>query len=168
MPALDPHCDLAALDFSKPVADQTAIYQVLPHRHEMQLLSSILLVDEKEHLIVGYKDVASDEFWTRGHFPGFPLLPGVLMCEAAAQLCAFYTLTLNVVQGKLMGLGGIENTRFRRAVRPGERLVLLGKGMRVRPRMTVFNVQGYVGDNLAFHTDVIGLPLGRWEDLTGA
>jgi 3-hydroxyacyl-[acyl-carrier-protein] dehydratase len=58
-------------------------------------------------------------------------------------------------------LGGIENTRFRRAVRPGERLVLVGKGNRVRARMTNFNIQGYVGDELAFHTDVIGVVLSR-------
>jgi 3-hydroxyacyl-[acyl-carrier-protein] dehydratase len=61
----------------------------------------------------------------------------------------------------IMGLGGIDNTRFRRAVRPGERLVLVGKGIRVRPRMTVIGVQGFVGSELAFHTEVIGLPIAK-------
>jgi 3-hydroxyacyl-[acyl-carrier-protein] dehydratase len=92
-------------------------------------------------------------------------MPGVLMCEAAAQLSAFYTLSQGISSGVLMGLGGIENTRFRRAVRPGERLVLVGKGSRVRPRMTQFNIQGYVDGELAFHTDVIGVGLGRLEEL---
>jgi 3-hydroxyacyl-[acyl-carrier-protein] dehydratase len=168
MPALDPHVDLASIDFTKQVADIHALRGILPHRFEFEMLTAIVSIDPVNHVVVGYKDVTPDEFWARGHFPNHPLMPGVLMCEAAAQICAYYTLQLKVVQGMLMGLGGIENARFRKAVRPGDRLVLLGKGTRVRPRMTVFNVQGYVGENLAFHTDVIGLPLGRWEDLEGA
>ena len=87
-----------------------------------------------------------------------------LLCEAAAQITAYYTLTLKLNENVLMGLGGIENTRFRRAVLPGERLILVGKGIRVRSRMTLFNVQGYVGKELAFHTDVIGVVLGKLED----
>jgi 3-hydroxyacyl-[acyl-carrier-protein] dehydratase len=87
------------------------------------------------------------------------------MVEAAAQLSAYYTLTQKVCEGLLLGLGGVENTRFRRSVHPGERLVLVGKGLRVRPRMTLFNVQGYVGGELAFHTDVMGVGIARLEDL---
>lgn len=168
MPAPVPHCNPTAIDFSRPVADIHAIRDVLPHRFEFEMLTAIVSIDSANHLVVGYKDVTPNEFWTRAHFPGHPLMPGVLMCEAAAQLCAYYTLQMKVVQGMLMGLGGIENTRFRKAVRPGDRLVLIGKGTRVRQRMTVFNVQGFVGPDMAFHTDVIGLPLGRWEDLEGA
>jgi 3-hydroxyacyl-[acyl-carrier-protein] dehydratase len=168
MPAVEPHCDLAGIDFTKPVADIHAIREILPHRFEFEMLTAIVKIDPASHLAVGYKDATADDFWARGHFPNHPLMPGVLMCEAAAQLCAFYTLHTKIVNGVVMGLGGIENTRFRKAVRPGDRLVLVGKGTRVRPRMTVFNVQGYVGDALAFHTDVIGIPLGRWEDVEGA
>ena len=164
MPLPDPHLDLSVLDLVRVVADADAIRRFLPHRHEMELLTAIVHVEPDRHLIVGYKDVRPDEFWTRGHFPGNPILPGVLMCEAAAQLSAYYTLATGVTGGVVMGLGGIENTRFRRAVRPGERLVLVGKGSRVRPRMTNFNVQGYVGGELAFHTDVIGVVLGRQEE----
>jgi 3-hydroxyacyl-[acyl-carrier-protein] dehydratase len=165
MPLPDPHLDLSTLDTSKVIADAEAIRRYLPHRHEIEMLTAIVRVDPAQHLIVGYKDVRTDEFWVRGHFPGHPILPGVLMCEAAAQLSAYYTLSTAVTGGVIMGLGGIENTRFRRAVRPGERLLLVGKGNRVRPRMTNFNIQGYVGDELAFHTDVIGVVLGRLEDV---
>jgi 3-hydroxyacyl-[acyl-carrier-protein] dehydratase len=164
MPIPDPHLDLSAIDLGRVVADADAIRRFLPHRHEMEMLTAIVHVDTSQHLIVGYKDVPSDGFWARGHFPGNPLLPGVLMCEAAAQLSAYYTLSTGIASGGIMGLGGIENTRFRRTVRPGDRLILVGKGNRVRPRFTNFNIQGYVGSELAFHTDVIGVVLARQGD----
>jgi 3-hydroxyacyl-[acyl-carrier-protein] dehydratase len=167
MPAPPLHLDPTGIDCSRPVADIRAIREVLPHRHEFEMLTAVVSIDPVGHVVVGYKDLGPDEFWARGHFPGNPVLPGVLMCEAAAQLCAFYTLQ-TVNKGMFMGLGGIENTRFRRAVRPGDRLVLVGKGSRVRPKMTVFNVQGFVGPEMAFHTDVIGVPLGRAGDGDGA
>lgn len=165
MPAPASHIDLSTVDLGRVVADRTRIYSVLPHRPPMQMLTAVVHVDTNQCIVVGYKEVTADEFWVPGHMPGYPLLPGVLMCEAAAQVSAFYTMSLGIHDGLLMGLGGIENTRFRRAVRPGERLVLVGKGSKIRKKMTQFNVQGYVGAEMAFHTDVIGVALGRTEDL---
>ena len=80
------HFDLAKIDFSNVVADLDAIRKVNPQRFEMEQLDAIVMVDFAQKLIVGYKDVRFDEFWVRGHMPGYPLMPGVLMCEAAAQL----------------------------------------------------------------------------------
>jgi len=165
MPVPDPHCDLTSIDFTKAVAGRAGIAEHLPHRGPMALLTAIVHVDAAKHLVVGYIDVRHDEFWVEGHFPGRPIMPGVVMVEAAAQLSAYYSISQKVTQGVLMGLAGVEETRFRKGVHPGDRLVLLGKGTRVRPRFTQFNVQGFVEGELAFHTDVIGVPIGRNEDL---
>lgn len=83
------HFDLANLDLSRVVADQDAIRKVNLQRFEMEQLTAIVHIDRDNHVIVGYKDVRPDEFWVRGHMPNYPLLPGVLMCEAAAQLCSY-------------------------------------------------------------------------------
>jgi 3-hydroxyacyl-[acyl-carrier-protein] dehydratase len=155
------HLDPTTLDLSRVLADQEAIRRVNPQRFEMEQLSAIVHLDPQRHVIAGYKDVRPEEFWVRGHMPGFPLLPGVLMCEAAAQLCAYYITTQGLFQGDFIGFGGLENVRFRGMVRPGDRLVLIGKAVRLHRRQTIFNVQGLVGANLVFHGDILGVPLTR-------
>ena len=88
-------------------------------------------------------------------------MPGVLMCEAAAQLCGYYIVTSGLLQGDFVGFGGMDNVRFRGPVKPGDRLVLIGKGLRVHPRQCTFNVQGFVGSAMVFHGDILGMPLLR-------
>jgi 3-hydroxyacyl-[acyl-carrier-protein] dehydratase len=156
--------DIARLDLNHVVADQEAIRKCNPQRFEMEHLNGIIYVDPVQHLVVGYKDVRADEFWVRGHMPGYPLLPGVLMCEAAAQLCSYYTQTQGINPGDFIGFGGMENVRFRSPVRPGARLLLVGKATRLNRRQTLFTVQGFVGDTMAFHADIIGVPLSRKEE----
>lgn len=155
------HFDPAGLDPKQLVADQEAIRKVNPQRFEMEQLTGILLIDPERQLIVGYKDVRPDEFWVRGHMPGYPLMPGVLMCEAAAQLCAYYIAKHGEIQGDFIGFGGLENVRFRAPVHVGDRLMLVGKGIRLHRRQTIFNVQGLVGNTMVFHADVIGVPLAK-------
>jgi 3-hydroxyacyl-[acyl-carrier-protein] dehydratase len=155
------HRNPAELDLSRVLADRDAIRKVNPQRFDMEQLTAIVFVDPSQHLIAGYKDVGPDEFWVRGHMPDYPLLPGVLMCEAAAQLCSYYITTNGLMQGDYIGFGGLENVRFRSPVRPGDRLVLIAKGTRMHRRQTVFNVQGFVGSTMVFHADVIGVPLVR-------
>jgi 3-hydroxyacyl-[acyl-carrier-protein] dehydratase len=157
------HLDPATIDLTRIVADAEAIRQVNPQRHEMEQLSAIVYLDEEHHLIAGYKDVRDDEFWVRGHMPSYPLMPGVVMCEAAAQLCSYYTFKRGLLQGDFIGFGGMENVRFRSVVRPGDRLVLIGKAIKLHHRQTVFNVQGFVGTTMVFHADIIGVPLMRKE-----
>jgi 3-hydroxyacyl-[acyl-carrier-protein] dehydratase len=157
--------DPTRLDLSQVVADREGLRRTNPQRHEMEHLNAIVYVDRDKHIVVGYKDVGADEFWVRGHMPGYPLLPGVLMCEAAAQLCSWYMVTGGLLRGDFVGFGGLENVRFRGAVKPGDRLVLVGKGTRLHWRKSIFNVQGFVGPRMVFHADIIGVPLKRGAEL---
>jgi len=155
------HIDPSQLDLGRVVAGRPEIERVNPQRFEMEQLSAIVYMDPSQHLIVGYKDVGADEFWVRGHMPDYPLMPGVLMCEAAAQLCSYYIMANGLMQGDFLGFGGMENVRFRGPVRPGDRLVLVSKGIKMHRRQCIFSVQGFVGSTMVFHADIIGVPLVR-------
>jgi 3-hydroxyacyl-[acyl-carrier-protein] dehydratase len=156
--------DPSGLDFNRVVADQEAIRRVNPQRFEIEQLNAIVHLDLEDNVIVGYKDVGSDEFWVRGHMPGYPLLPGVLICEAAAQLCSYFTVVKGMDYGDFIGFGGMENVRFRSPVRPGDRLVLVAKATRLHRRQTLFSVQGFVGSTMVFHGDILGVSLTRKEE----
>jgi 3-hydroxyacyl-[acyl-carrier-protein] dehydratase len=155
------HLDPSQVDLSRTVAKRGDIERVNPQRFEMEQLTAIVHMETERHLIVGYKEVTADEFWVRGHMPDYPLMPGVLMCEAAAQLCSYYIMTNGLMQGDFLGFGGMENVRFRGPVRPGDRLVLIAKGVKMHRRQCIFNVQGFVGSTMVFHADIIGVPLVR-------
>jgi 3-hydroxyacyl-[acyl-carrier-protein] dehydratase len=159
------HYDVGTLDLSRVLADREAIRAINPQRHEMEQLDAIVFLDPLSHVIVGYKDVRADEFWVRGHMPGYPLLPGVLMCEASAQLCSYYVATSGLFpKSDFLGFGGLENVRFRGTVHPGERLVLVAKGLKLNRRQCICNVQAFVGAAMVFHGDVIGMPMRRKEE----
>jgi 3-hydroxyacyl-[acyl-carrier-protein] dehydratase len=160
------HLDPVTLDLNKVIAGIDAIHAVNPQRFEMEQLTAIVHVDPEQHIVAGYKDVKADEFWVRGHMPDYPLLPGVLMCEAAAQLCSYYICTSGLMQGDFIGFGGLENVRFRAPVRIGDRLLLVGKGVKINRRQAVFNVQGFVNSTMVFHADVLGVPLVREKGKT--
>lgn len=156
------HYDLAQLDMNNVLVDREGIRVFNPQRHEMEQLDAIVYLDTHNHVLVGFKDVRPDEFWVRGHMPNFPLLPGVLICEASAQLCSFYIGKANLMPpGDFLGFGGLENVRFRGMVHPGDRLVLVAKGIKLHRRRTIFNVQAFVGPTMVFHGDVIGMPMQR-------
>jgi 3-hydroxyacyl-[acyl-carrier-protein] dehydratase len=161
--------DLSAFDYANPPIGIEQIRDVNPHRFEFEMLTGIVHIDPEKHQIVGFKDLTANDFWVRGHMPGVPLFPGVLMCEAAAQLCGYYYVTQKVGDpGNLLGLGGIDETRFVRTVQPGERLVLVGTGVKVHRRMTKFRVVGFVGGEKVFETLVTGVPLRKIREFRGA
>lgn len=155
--------DPTAIDTSRVLVDREGIRLGNPQRFEMEQLTAIILLDPKQHLIIGYKDVALDEFWVRGHMPDYPLMPGVLMCEAAAQLSSYYCHAIKLNESGFIGFGGMEDVRFRGQVRPGDRLVLVSKAMRVHRRQTIFETQGFVETNMVYHGRIIGVPLTARE-----
>lgn len=150
--------DLSKIDLSgPPVFDREAISRVNPQQYEMQQLDGVLWYDKENMLVLGYKDVTDREFWVRGHIPGRPLMPGVIMIECAAQLLSFF---VNEVMGEVgfIGFAGIEFAKFRSTVVPGERLLLLGKITKFRPgRKYDAYIQGIVGDKMVFETSVSGM-----------
>lgn len=146
-------------DLNSILADQEQIRRFNPQRFEMEQLSAIVHIDTDANLIVGYKDLTEDEFWCRGHIPGFPLMPGVLICEVAAQLCSYFTQALGLVPDGFLGFGGMEDVRFRGQVRPGDRLVIVAKSHRLHRRQTVFDTQGFVDDAMVYHGRIIGVPI---------
>jgi 3-hydroxyacyl-[acyl-carrier-protein] dehydratase len=153
--------DIGSIDASKLLADKEAIRQVNPQRFEMEHLDGVISYDAANKIFIGYKDVRSDEFWVRGHMPGYPLLPGVIICEAAAQLCSFFVVSQKLMECAFIGFGGMENVRFRAPVKPGDRLLLVAQLQRVRPRQGVFSVQGFVGKTMVFHGDIIGVAMKK-------
>jgi len=151
--------DISQFDYERPLVDIEGIRAVLPQRYEMEQLSGIVHIDEDQRLIVGFKNVAHDEFWVRGHMPGYPLLPGVLMCEAAAQLASYLMQRMGLLAGDFVAFGGMESVKFRGVVRPGDRLVIAARATEVRPgRVAKFYCQGFVRQTMVFEATVIGLP----------
>ena len=158
----EPICDLSHLDFTSPLYTIEDIRQVNPQRHEMEQLTAIVHVDQTRHLIVGYKDVTDREFWVRGHMPGFPLMPGVVQCESAAQLGGFYARKFDLIGGDYLGFGGMDAVRFRKPVFPDSRLVLIAQVTRVMARrLAQFNFQGLVNGELMFEGQMLGVTVNR-------
>jgi 3-hydroxyacyl-[acyl-carrier-protein] dehydratase len=160
MPA-PPIYPLEGIDFDRPLYTIDQIREVNPQRFEMEQITAILSIDTEGHGLVGYKDVTDKEFWVRGHMPEFALMPGVVLCECAAQLAGFYARKYKVLGGgDFLGFGGMEEVRFRSPVFPGDRLLLMAKVFRLRPgKRAEFDFQGYVNGKMVFSGRMIGVPI---------
>ena len=156
--------DISAVDLTQVFADIEDIRKYNPQRHEMEQLSAIVLVDREQNVCLGYKDITENEFWVRGHMPSMPLMPGVVMCEAAAQISSYYTQRFDLLGADMVGFGGLENVRFRDMVKPGDRFYVACKLVKARRnRMIVANFEGYVHDRLCVEGQIKGIPLKSTE-----
>ena len=151
-----PLIDLSTIDLSKIEFDGEAIAEVNPQSYEMSQLDGIIWHDLANMLCLGYKDITDSEFWIRGHLPGRPIMPGVIMVESAAQLCSFFMKRIYGLEG-FIGFSGIGKTKFRNTVLPGSRLHLLGHIDKVRSRQFSASVQGIVYDKIVFDTVISGM-----------
>lgn len=160
--ATAPLYDLSKLNFASPLFTQDDIRAINPQRFEMEQLTGIIHVDREQHLIVGYKQLTDEEFWIRGHMPDFALMPGVVQCEAAAQLGGFYARKYNLIGGDYLGFGGMDKVRFRKPVFPGARLDLVARVTRVMAKkLAQFEFQGWVGEELMFEGQMLGVTVNR-------
>jgi 3-hydroxyacyl-[acyl-carrier-protein] dehydratase len=114
--------------------DLEAIMSRLPHRYPMLLVDRILEV-EPGRRIVGLKNVSMNEPFFQGHFPGHPIMPGVLVVEAMAQVGGVLASLMPGAEGHIAFFAAIERCRFRRPVRPGDQLVTEATVLRTRTRI---------------------------------
>ena len=152
----EPLLDLSAVDTDTILVDREAIYQVNPHAFEFRQLDGICWMDADAGTIVGYRDVGADEFWVRGHIPGRPIFPGVLMIEAAAQLVSYFVMAQQPGKG-FLGFGGVDDVKFRGSVEPGQRIIMLGKMVEVRPRRCVGATQAFVDGQMVYQGTITGM-----------
>jgi 3-hydroxyacyl-[acyl-carrier-protein] dehydratase len=128
--------------------DITRILETLPHRYPFLLIDRITDVEPGVRA-VGVKQVTINEWFFQGHFPGRPVMPGVLMVEALAQVGAVALLSQLEHQGKIVYFAGIDGVRFRRVVVPGDTLTLSVELTRMRSRVGKGRGEGRVDGQLA-------------------
>ncbi|WP_127554835.1 3-hydroxyacyl-ACP dehydratase FabZ [Saccharospirillum alexandrii] len=137
--------------------DHEAIKQFLPHRYPFLLVDRITELTPGE-AIAGFKNVTGNEELFNGHFPGQSIFPGVLMCEAMAQVSAilgFATSGNRPSEGYLYLFAGLDNVKFKRQVVPGDRLDLFSTLVSERRGIFKFNCRAEVGGQLAATADIV-------------
>lgn len=152
--------DLSQVDFDRPIATLDEIRKYNPQRFEMEQLTAVVYANESDYSCVGYKDTSDQDFWVRGHMPGMPLMPGVVMLESIAQLCSFVTQRYDLLGADVVGFGGLEDVRFRDPVLPGDRLIVMCRLAKVRRgRIIICQFQGVVKDRVVVEGTLKGIPI---------
>jgi 3-hydroxyacyl-[acyl-carrier-protein] dehydratase len=128
--------------------DRAAIEAILPHREPFLLIDEVLELEPGER-VVARKRVRGDEWYLRGHFPGRPVMPGVLIVEAMAQTGAVAVLSEEENRGRIALFAGIDDTRFKRIVEPGDELELECTLEQVRGPVGKGKARATVGGQLA-------------------
>lgn len=142
--------------------DVEEIMQYLPHRYPFLLLDRVTEV-EKGVSIAGYKNVSINEPFFNGHFPARPIMPGVLIIEAMAQLSGilgFVTVGRKPADGVIHYLAGSSKVRFKRPVVPGDQLCIEAKLITCRRGVWVFDCRALVGSNVACVAEIMSAERG--------
>jgi len=141
--------------------DARAIQELLPHRYPFLLVDRIVELVPRER-IVGLKQVTMGDHFFQGHFPGAPMMPGVLIIEALAQVGAL--LALREIENrdeKLVLFSGINNARFRAPVVPGDTLMLEVISLRIGSRVQRMKGVARVGDKIVADAEIMSIVADR-------
>lgn len=135
------------VDVSGPLS-VTDIQKIIPHRYPFLLVDRIDRIDFDQQEIDGIKSVSMNEQFFQGHFPGNPIMPGVLILEALAQTAGVY-LQLTTDPSKTGYLLNVKDAKFRHPVKPGDTLILRAQAERVSSRAGRFVCKAFVGEIIA-------------------
>lgn len=148
--------DLSEIDLDQIAVDAETVGRINPQAGAMRQVDHVILLDVEGRRILGVKHVTEDEFWVPLHIPGRPLMPGVLMIEAAAQVSSILYRSRGG-ERRFVGFTRCDNTAFRGQVVPGDTLYLLSKEVRFNKRRFESRAQGVVNDKLVFETTIVGM-----------
>ncbi|HBF35183.1 TPA: 3-hydroxyacyl-[acyl-carrier-protein] dehydratase FabZ [Candidatus Sumerlaeota bacterium] len=133
--------------------DVTKICEIIPHRFPFLLIDRIIELDYEKQWLVAIKNVTMNEFQFLGHYPGQPIMPGVLMVEAMAQASAVYVLNMPVNKGKVPYFAAIEGVKFRRMVTPGDQLRIEVQVLKLKSRLGKVAVKAKVDGEIAVEAE---------------
>ena len=158
--------DPASVDCNQIIADKADIERRNPQRFEFSLLDRVVLFDKSAPdprfcgRFAGYFDLQPGAWWGRGHIPGRPLFPGVLMIESAAQLCSFaWSAFIGPASERFLGFAAVDEVKFRGVIEPPARFLMLGLAEKMTERRCVANIQGFVSNKLVFEARITGMPV---------
>ena len=145
--------DFHNLTLHRSVLDIRKLFRMMPHRYPMLLVDRVVDIDG-DRRAVGIKNVTINEPFFQGHYPGTPIMPGVLVVEAMAQLSGVLIGQSLEQVGKLPVLLSLDRVKLRKPVTPGDQLVLEAESVRIRSRIAHMRCRAYVADEMAAEAEV--------------
>lgn len=142
-----------SLSVTNEQLDIEAIKRILPHRYPFLLVDRILSIEPGKK-IVGLKNVTGNEHFFQGHFPQYPIMPGVLLIEAMAQVGGVMLLSGSNMPGRLVFFMGLDNVKFRKPVVPGDQVIFEVEAVKIRSRTGLMRGEAYVEGTLVAEADL--------------